>query len=56
MIKKLAKSIKQYKKESILTPIFVSLEVVIEVIIPLLMANLIDKGSIKEHKSKDKIW
>lgn len=44
MIKKLAKSIRKYKKESILTPIFVSLEVVMEVIIPLLMANLIDKG------------
>ena len=44
MIKKLSKSIREYKKESILTPIFVSLEVVMEVIIPLLMANLIDKG------------
>lgn len=44
MIKKLAKSIREYKKESILTPIFVSLEVVMEVIIPFLMANLIDKG------------
>ena len=44
MIKKLAKSMREYKKESILTPIFVSLEVVMEVIIPLLMANLIDKG------------
>ena len=44
MIKKLAKSIKEYKRESILTPILVSLEVVMEVIIPLLMANLIDKG------------
>ena len=44
MIKKLAKSIRKYKRESILTPIFVSLEVVMEVIIPLLMANLIDKG------------
>ena len=44
MIKKLAKSIREYKRESILTPIFVSLEVVMEVIIPLLMANLIDKG------------
>ena len=44
MIKKLAKSIREYKKESILTPIFLSLEVVMEVIIPLLMANLIDKG------------
>lgn len=44
MIRKLAKSIREYKKESILTPIFVALEVVLEVIIPLLMANLIDKG------------
>lgn len=44
MIKKLAKSIREYKKESILTPIFVSLEVIMEVVIPLLMANLIDKG------------
>ena len=44
MIKKLAKSIREYKRESILTPIFVSLDVVMEVIIPLLMANLIDKG------------
>ena len=44
MIKKLMKSIGQYKKETILTPIFVSLEVILEVIIPLLMANLIDDG------------
>lgn len=44
MIKKLAKSIRQYKRDSILAPIFVSLEVVMEVIIPLLMANLIDFG------------
>ena len=44
MIKKLMKSIGQYKKETILTPIFVSLEVILEDIIPLLMANLIDDG------------
>lgn len=44
MIKKLARSIRQYKRDSILAPIFVSLEVVMEVIIPLLMANLIDYG------------
>lgn len=44
MIKKLSHSIREYKKNSILTPIYVTLEVVMEVIIPLLMADLIDYG------------
>lgn len=44
MIKKLASYIKEYKKASILTPIFVILEVVMEVIIPLLMSKIIDVG------------
>ena len=44
MIKKLARYIQGYKKDSILTPIFVMLEVVMEVLIPFLMADLIDKG------------
>ena len=44
MIKKLMKSIREYKKDSILTPICVAVEVVLETIIPLLMANLIDDG------------
>ena len=44
MIKKLASYIKEYKKSTILTPIFVVLEVVMEVIIPLLMAKIIDVG------------
>ncbi len=44
MIKKLAKFIKEYKKSTIATPIFVILEVVMEVIIPLLMAKIIDVG------------
>ena len=44
MFKKLAKYVKEYKKASILTPIFVVLEVVMEVIIPLLMAKIIDVG------------
>ena len=44
MLKKLLKSVREYKTASILAPFFVSLEVVLEVIIPLLMANLIDKG------------
>ena len=44
MIKKLARYINGYKKDSILTPIFVMLEVIMEVLIPFLMADLIDKG------------
>ena len=44
MLKKLASYIKEYKKDAILTPIFVVLEVVMEVIIPLLMAKIIDVG------------
>lgn len=44
MIKKIAGCIREYKKESILSPVFVTLEVVMEVIIPLMMANLIDYG------------
>ncbi len=44
MIKTLAKSIREYKKNSILTPIFVMLEVLFEVMIPFIMARLIDQG------------
>lgn len=44
MIKRLSKCVREYKKPAILTPIFVSLEVIMEVIIPLLMVDLIDKG------------
>lgn len=44
MFKKLAKYVKEYKKATILTPVFVVLEVVMEVIIPLLMARIIDVG------------
>ena len=44
MIKTLGKSVREYKKSALITPIFVTVEVVLEVIIPLLMADLIDKG------------
>ncbi len=44
MIKKLAKSIREFKKDAILTPVFVAGEVILEAVIPLLMANLIDFG------------
>lgn len=43
MVKTLLKSVRQYKKESILTPIFVSLEVALECLLPLVMAELIDR-------------
>ena len=42
MIKKLMKSIREYKRESILTPVIVILEVFMEILIPFLMATLID--------------
>ena len=38
MLKTLAAQIKQYKKSTILTPIFAALEVVMEVLIPMAMA------------------
>ena len=44
MIKKLSEYIKEYKKDTILTPIFMILEVIMEMIIPLLMAAIIDNG------------
>ena len=44
MIIRLLKSVREFKKDALLTPFFVVLEVVMEVIIPLVMALLIDKG------------
>lgn len=44
MIKVLATHIKEYKKVSLLTPLFTSLEVVMDVLIPWVTASLIDKG------------
>lgn len=44
MVSRLLQSVREYKKDSILAPLFVSCEVVLEVIIPLLMASLVDKG------------
>ena len=44
MIKRLLKSVREFKKDALLTPFFVVLEVVMEVIIPMVMALLIDKG------------
>lgn len=44
MIKTLAAQVKEYKKASIITPIFMVLEVVFETLIPFLMASIIDDG------------
>ncbi|MFA6866065.1 MAG: ABC transporter ATP-binding protein [Clostridia bacterium] len=45
IVKTLANSIRQYKKQSILTPLFVSIEVIMESIIPFIMAKMIDNMS-----------
>ena len=44
MIKTLAKQMKEYKSASLVTPIFMILEVAMEMVIPLLMASIIDDG------------
>ena len=44
MIKKLLKSVREYKKASFLAPLCVSMEVILEVAIPFIMSFLIDKG------------
>lgn len=44
MIRKLMQSIREFKLFSLLSPLFVVLEVVMEVVIPILMAKLIDDG------------
>ena len=54
MIKLLSKSIRQFKKQSLLAPLFVTLEVVMEVIIPVLIADLMDKGI--DGGSMSSIW
>ena len=43
MVKELARSIREYKKPSIATPVLVSLEVVMECIIPFIIATLVDE-------------
>ncbi|MBQ5368993.1 MAG: ABC transporter ATP-binding protein [Peptococcaceae bacterium] len=44
MLSTLLGQIKEYKKDTILTPIFTALEVFMEVLIPFIIASLIDKG------------
>ena len=42
MLKTLMKSLREYKTPSLLSPLFVTFEVILECIIPLVMASLID--------------
>lgn len=42
MIRTILKSVREYKKASILTPLFVGLEVMLECVLPFIMARLID--------------
>lgn len=44
MIKRLSKCIREYKKASLLSPLFITFEVLLEVFIPLLMSEILDKG------------
>lgn len=44
MLKVLGAQIKEFKKDALITPVFMILEVIMEMIIPLLMASIIDDG------------
>ena len=44
MIKTLLKQIKEYKKDSILSPIYIAAEVILELLLPFIMASMIDDG------------
>ena len=54
MIRRLLKSVREYKKPSILSPVLVSCEVVMEVLMPLLMSKLIDNGI--EKSDMNYVW
>lgn len=44
MIKRLSQSVREYKRDAILTPVLVVGEVIMDVLIPMLISNLIDYG------------
>lgn len=54
MIKTLMRSIRQYKTAAAVTPLLVGGEVLMEIIVPLIMASLIDKGI--EPGNMDEVW
>lgn len=51
MIKKLLSSLREYKKDSILVPVYITFETALEIIIPTLMAFMIDNGIYKKDMS-----
>lgn len=54
MIKTLLKEVKEYKKDTLLSPVYVSIEAILEVLIPFLMAILVDNGI--EKGDMKSIW
>ncbi|MBS5932951.1 MAG: ABC transporter ATP-binding protein [Clostridiales bacterium] len=44
MLKTLLAEVKEYKRDSLLAPVFITLEVIMEIIIPVMMASIIDNG------------
>ena len=54
MFQALIAQIKEYKKPSILASLFMTLEVMFEISIPFVMANLLDKGVQQSNMSN--IW
>lgn len=56
MIKVLKKSIREYKLASILTPLFVALEVVMECLIPLVMSFILKKAQADQPDTTLIIW
>ncbi len=54
MIATLARQIKQYKRETILTPILVALEVFFDILIPFFMSKIVDEGITPGNM--DNVW
>lgn len=54
MLKKLLSSVREYKKNTILTPVYVTLESILDIVIPTLMAYLIDYGI--NQKKMSNVW
>ena len=52
MLKMLYQQIGEYKRDTILTPIFTALEVLMEIFIPFVIASLIDEGIDKGNMEK----
>lgn len=56
MIKRLAGCVREFKKPAVLTPLLMVLEVAMECLIPMIMANLVDYGVNARNMSQIVIW